>query len=263
MTAPSLARRLPPAVTAAGAMLLAAIAMLAVAMAQHRFTGQPLDVRVAALVHGLLTLGLVWWWGLPWWWRWIAALFAPAVALHVTFAVPAWVWAVAFLLVAGLSWGAVVTRVPLFLSSPAIWRQVESLVPQGAVRVIDLGSGLGGLVLHLARNRPEATVEGIELAPVTWLLGWVRARLRGSPARMRFGDYRSLDFAAYDVAFAFLSPAAMPALWQQASAGMRAGTLLISCEFTVPGHEPSQRIELPGERPLLVWSMPGPALKQA
>jgi hypothetical protein len=42
----------------------------------------------------------------------------------------------------------------------------------------------------------------------------------------------------YDVVFAFLSPAAMPALWRKASAEMRPGTLLLSYEFSIPGTTP-------------------------
>jgi predicted O-methyltransferase YrrM len=49
------------------------------------------------------------------------------------------------------------------------------------------------------------------------------------------GDYGRLDFADYDVVFAYLSPAAMPALWSKARAEMRPGTLLLSYEFPIPG----------------------------
>ena len=43
------------------------------------------------------------------------------------------------------------------------------------VRAVDIGSGLGGLVLELARRRPDSVFMGIELAPLPWLLSWLRA----------------------------------------------------------------------------------------
>ena len=249
-----------PALRAGLAMLLAGGLVMAVAVLVRHGLGRPIDLRLALVLHGGLALALIWWWGLPWWWRIIGALFAPAVGLALGASLPGWAWGIGFVILAGLSWGAVVSRVPLFLSTSAVWAQVEALVPPGRVRVIDLGSGLGGFVLHLARQRPEVAVEGIELAPLAWLYGWLRARLTRSPARLRFGDYRRLDFGAYDLAFAFLSPAAMPDLWTQAAAGMRAGTVLVSCEFDIPGVPPARRIEVPGQRALLVWTMPGPQI---
>jgi len=248
-----------PATRALAAMLIAALVVVGIAVLLTEMTNQRLDLRFACALHGVLSLVVVWWWGLPWWWRFIAVIFAPAVGIGLELSLPGWAWGFGFIVIAGLSWGAVVTRVPLFLSTTAIWSQVTTLVPQTPVRVIDLGSGLGGLVLHLARQRPAARVEGIEVAPVTWLIGWLRARCRRSPVRMRFGDYRRLDFSAYDVVFAFLSPAAMPDLWTKASAEMRTGTILVSCEFDIPGAPLARRIEIPGERPVLIWTMPGPA----
>ena len=54
------------------------------------------------------------------------------------------------------------------------------------------------------------------------------------------GDYESLDFADYDAVFAYLSPAAMTALWRKARREMRPGTRLVSNTFAVPGVEPDE-----------------------
>jgi predicted O-methyltransferase YrrM len=48
-----------------------------------------------------------------------------------------------------------------------------------------------------------------------------------------------LDFAQFDVVFAYLSPAAMPELWKKAQREMRPGSLLISYEFPIEGVEPN------------------------
>jgi tRNA1(Val) A37 N6-methylase TrmN6 len=60
--------------------------------------------------------------------------------------------------------------------------------------IADIGSGLGGLVLDLARRRPDAQVDGIELAPLPWLVSRLRAKLSGSRARFLRGDYEAVEF---------------------------------------------------------------------
>jgi len=70
-------------------------------------------------------------------------------------------------------------------------------------------------------------------------------------------DYASLNLADFDVVFAFLSPAAMPDLWQQARSQMRSGSLFISLSFSVEGQEPDQvAILAPNARHrLYAWRM--------
>ena len=63
------------------------------------------------------------------------------------------------------------------------------------------------------------------------------------------GDYSSLDFSQFDAVIAYLSPAAMPALWDKARAEMRPGTSLYSVEFAIPGQPPSTTIVPPGRGP--------------
>jgi cyclopropane fatty-acyl-phospholipid synthase-like methyltransferase len=126
--------------------------------------------------------------------------------------------------------------------------------PARPLRLIDIGSGLGGLVLYLSRVRPDAACEGIELAPLPWLYSWLRARLAGGAARFRLGDYEKLDFAAYDLVFAYLSPAAMPGLWRKAAAEMRPGAMLISYEFAIHDRAPDRTIHATeGGVPLYIW----------
>ncbi len=97
------------------------------------------------------------------------------------------------------------------------WRR---LLPQApALRIVDIGSGFGGMVMSPGKRiGPDCTVIGVELAPLPcWVASKLMAML-SSASRGRFlhGDYERLDFADYDVVFAYLSPAAMPALWAKA-----------------------------------------------
>ncbi|TFW17617.1 class I SAM-dependent methyltransferase, partial [Duganella callida] len=117
-----------------------------------------------------------------------------------------------------------------------------------------IGSGLGGLVLYLARVRPDADVSGIELAPLPFVYSWLRARLGRSRARFLRGDYERLDFSCYDLVFAYLSPAAMSQLCRKAMAEMRPGTMLVSYEFIIEERSPDRIIHATKQGvPLYIW----------
>jgi SAM-dependent methyltransferase len=214
----------------AGALLTcAALAVAADAV------GAGLTLLQAALLQGLLAAALSWKLGLARWWLPIQLLFPLAVLAGLALRLPPWLAGIAFLILLGWYWSTYRTQVPYYPSNPAVWRAVLAELPQGrALRVIDIGSGLGGFTLHLAAARPESQVAGIELAPLPWLVSRLRAALSGSRARFLRGDYERLDFADYDLVFAYLSPAAMPALWRKAQREMRPGSLLASYEFEIP-----------------------------
>lgn len=99
--------------------------------------------------------------------------------------------------------------------------------------MIDIGSGLGDMSMYMAKVRAQDQVEGIEIAPLPWLISVVRAKCKRSRAQFKLGNYDDLNFADYDVVFAYLSPAAMSRLWQKAHREMRTGSLLVSLEFPI------------------------------
>jgi len=124
-----------------------------------------------------------------------------------------------------------------------VWQQVANIIPQdNPVRLIDIGSGLGDMSMYMAKTRPDSQIEGIEIAPLPWVISFIRAKFRRSSAKFILGNYQALDFANYDVIFAYLSPAAMRMLWDKASKEMRPGSLLISLEFEIPGVPENIRI---------------------
>ncbi|KRB81727.1 class I SAM-dependent methyltransferase [Duganella sp. Root198D2] len=214
----------------AGAMLPCA----ALAVALESF-GHGLTMLQAVLLQGLFAAAIGWKIGLARWWLPILLLFPIALLAGLALHLPPWLAAAVFLVLLGWYWSTYRTQVPYYPSSRAVWRAVLAELPQGrALRMIDIGSGLGGFALHLARARPESEVVGIELAPVPWLVSRLRAAFCGSRARFVRGDYEQLNFAEYDLVFAYLSPAAMPALWNKAQSEMRGGSLLASYEFEIP-----------------------------
>lgn len=215
----------------------------------------PADYLTLALVQGLVAALLTWKLALAGWWRAIQLLFPLAVLTALALQLPSWLFGAGFVLLLGWYWSTFRTQVPYYPSGPAVWDAVRQLLPPDrAARVVDIGSGLGGLTLYLARVRPDVDALGIELAPLPWLLSWLRARLGRSRARFLRGDYEHLDFSQFDLVFAYLSPAAMPGLWRKARAEMRPGSMLVSYEFVIEEMPPQSIIHATaGGIPLYIW----------
>lgn len=181
------------------------------------------------------------------WWRWIHFFFPMGVWILSIYTLPSSIYLAGFMITLSLYWTTFKIQVPFFPSRPAVWRAVNHLLQaqskqQQGLSSIDIGSGLGGMPMYLAQARPQDTVEGIEIAPLPWLISRARAIISGSRARFTLGNYHALHFAQYDVVFAYLSPAAMPSLWQKARTEMRTSSLLVSLEFPIPNLAPSQII---------------------
>ncbi|HYD96932.1 MAG TPA: class I SAM-dependent methyltransferase [Noviherbaspirillum sp.] len=215
-------------------------------------TETQLPIVLAALAQGTVAAMITRYASLAPWWPGIQFVFPVALVTFGALQLPSWIFLVAFLLLLCLYWTTFRTQVPYYPSSRQAWEAVNALLPVGrALRVIDIGSGFGGFAMHLAQARPESEVTGIELAPLPWLASAMRARFRRSRARFIRGDYEKLDLACYDVVFAYLSPAAMPSLWCKAKSEMRAGALLLSHEFPIPGMAPDITVHPVGSGPAL------------
>ena len=213
---------------------------------------------VVLVVQSVLTALLSWWCGMDIWWWGIQALlpFAVVWALHLP---PIW-FAVGFVALVPMYWHTFKTRVPYYPSDRAMWLQLVEWLTQHHVaaghscRVIDIGSGLGGMVLHLAAEFPACEIVGVELSPLPWGWSYLRAKWSHSRGRLLRGDYQRMDFADYDVVVAYLSPAAMPALWTKVKREMRAGSVLFSYGFEIPGQPASEIFHMQSMRePLYAW----------
>ncbi len=209
----------------------------------------------AAILQGVFAAVLTWRWRLASWWIAICLLFPLALYGADKLDLPPWLFLAVFLFMLVLYWSTFRTQVPYYPSGKSAWTAVADQLPQGgSVSVIDIGSGLGGLVLDLARRRPDAQATGIELAPLPWLASVLRAKLSGSQARFIRGDYESLDFGSFDAVFAYLSPAAMTALWHKARREMHPGSMLMSYEFAIPDAPPDVSLYLQDTgRTLYIW----------
>lgn len=228
-----------PAVQAAAIQLSAFLAALGMAQVVSLLTQLQLTLAMAAVLQGVLAASASRLWGLESWWLAIQALFPMALVAMLSLQLPPYLFLIAFIALLGLYWSTFRTQVPFYPSGLPVWQAVSALLPADRpVRFVDVGSGLGGLVLHLSRAHGQSRFVGIEIAPLPWLFSMLRSCFARGSARFVRGDYERVDFGPYDVVFAYLSPAAMPALWEKARAEMRAGSLLLSYEFEIPGVTP-------------------------
>ena len=225
--------------------------------------------------------------GLAAWWIPIQLVLPSGVAVVLLWQLPAWVLLVAFLVLLLAFWNSARGGVPLYLTNAKTKSALAGLLPKEApgeaarpgvppenknsgepatgkdnnvpgFRFADLGSGLGGPVLDLANRRPDGHFTGCESAPILFLLGWLRWLAARPPnARLRLGNFWTLDLGDYDVVYAFLSPVPMPELFEKAKSEMKTGSLLISNSFPVPGHPADETVEIGDGRKtrLHLWRM--------
>jgi hypothetical protein len=212
--------------------------------------GVAVDWPGAALLQGLLAAAISLRVKLASWWLAIQLAFPLALLAGLGLHLPSWLFLAGFLVMLAVYWSTFRTQVPYYPSGPRAWNAVAALLPDRPVKLIDIGSGLGGLVLDLAARRPDSSFMGIELAPLPWLASRLRALGRPN-VRFTRGDYDKLDFSQFDVVFAYLSPAAMERLWRKAHAEMRPGSILLSYEFVISSKSPDISIKPDGAGPLL------------
>ena len=210
------------------------------------------------LTQAAIACGLSFFWRQPAWWIPLHAGFLPGVLLALQLDVSSWAYLAAFLLLMLFYWSSFRTRVPLYLSDRKAWQALAPLLPHSRpFSFIDLGSGLGDVLFYLEPRFPQGRLCGTEIAPAPWLISRARAWLKRSRVAFMRRDYTSLDLAEFEVVFAFLSPAAMHALWQQAQAQMRSGGLFVSLSFLPDTRQPDHVVPLAeGERhTLYAWRM--------
>ena len=222
----------------------AAFAVLSLAWPYFGIRNEALPWPTTAFVIGGVALLIARFSRQPWWWQVIHALFAPLAWGVSALAIdPGW-FLLALILMLLIYRGAITGRIPLYLSNSETATALAELIPDGpGPRFVDLGAGIGSVLRPLARARPEAQLTGIENAPATWLLGYLRTAGLAN-CDWRWGDIWQFDLARYEVVYAFLSPEPMSELWAKVQREMAPGSLLISNSFAVPDVEPSAIVEV-------------------
>jgi hypothetical protein len=179
----------------------------------------------------------------PWWW-FIHLLFMPAVVgVMLNINLPAWVYLGFFLVFLSVFWGTVKGDVPLFLSSsPVVDTVIKCVKQEHATSFVDLGAGVGTVIIPLAQSLPNLAIVGLERAPIPYLLALWRCRAFKN-IQVQSSSFWFSNLHTYSVGFAFLSPLVMPRLGQKISQEMQVGSLFISAEFPIPEWRPESIIE--------------------
>ena len=203
---------------------------------------------IVAMLATLLTVRS----DLPRWWLPIQFAFIPLLAIGQGLSLPSWGYLLAFVLLSLVFWSTYRSQVPLYLSSSQAHAALIRLLPQDkGVEFVDIGAGLGGVVLALAKARPDGEFTALENAPLPALFAWLRLRGKAN-CRCRRADFWQENFSQYDVVYAYLSPVPMVRLWEKVKSEMRPGALLVSNTFDIPGQEPDQKVEI-NNSCLFIW----------
>jgi SAM-dependent methyltransferase len=220
------------------------------------FAGLEITVAQWSIIQGVIAMRIAMFTGAAPWWFVLHLAFAPAVVLAQGLALSPFWWAAAFAAVAFVFGSTFRTQVPLFLTARRVRERIGELLPQErSIRFIDLGCGLGTVIAGLKKLRPECEFHGVELAPLPFIASRLLAGRFGCSVERK--DIMAVNLAAYDVVYAFLSPAPMPELWAKARREMRPGSLFVSLAFAVPGVEPDEAIVVSTleRHTLYVWRM--------
>lgn len=252
--------RLPPPVIALMLQAFAACITITLALFAHQ-QHTPVSLAALTLLCGLIAALLSHLIGLAKWWLIIQLLFVPVLAWSLTFEFsPHW-FLIAFLILLAIYWSTFRTQVPLYLSSKKVWHALEDFLPAPTTRAdsfsfMDLGSGLGGVLHHLAEVRPDGRYYGVEAAPLPFVWSWLRLK-RKNNCHVQWGSLWECDLAQYDVVFAYLSPVPMAQLWLKAKKEMRPGSIFISSTFSIPEQTPHQSLPIDDlhQSTLLIWRL--------
>lgn len=219
--------------------------------------GLQLSLRMMFALQALFAIGLSCVFSMAIWWHVMHGLFPLLVGVMLKHPISQAYYLYGLLLSSAVFWSTFRSQVPYFPSGSQVPDLLKKILPsQKPVRMIDIGSGLGGPMIQLAKAMPQSSFSGIEIAPLPWLVSLIRSKIFRTSAQFLYGDYRNLNFADYDVIYAYLSPAVMSAVWQKAVTEMAPGSLLISNEFEISDKPAHMTLEADPQSPkLYVWCM--------
>ncbi len=223
--------------------LVQAIAATAVVVSWPVFQSIPVSLLLATAV----AFGLAAWIGLPLPWKCFNVILPVAAASSLAIEIPAWIFLIPLVLLAAVYAPAIWTRVPYYPTPTSAYALILAELPTDRpFTFIDIGCGFGDLLTFLSQRRPNGRFIGVEVGPLPYLVSALRST-RHSNLSIAFQDMWRLNLGEYDFVYTFLSPAAMPRVWEKASREMNDGALFITNSFPVPA-DPSEVLDVKDER---------------
>lgn len=144
-----------------------------------------------------------------------------------------------------------VTGVPPIPAKAAEARDVVALLKQAGLRdgatVYELGCGWGTLAMAMARAFPAATIVGVEISPVVWVVAKLRA-WRQPNLRIRWGSFYDLSLGDADAITCYLMIGPMARVAALLDRELTAGTPVVTLTFWFRDRRPSATKRGPGVR---------------
>lgn len=145
------------------------------------------------------------------------------------------------------------TKIPLVFTQRAARKVILDFVKLEAegkkkkkLKIYDLGAGLGGLSIAVARMLPDADVIGLEMGGPIWAIANLR-RLICGPKNVRFlkRDFWKHDIRDADIVLCYLGDVVMADLMKKLRRESKPERLFISNTFPLPADwPPEQRIPI-------------------
>jgi SAM-dependent methyltransferase len=169
-------------------------------------------------------------------WRVMNSVLPISIASSLAVSLPSWVFFTPFLALLAIYAPALWTRVPYYPTSRAAYPLILAELPADQhFTFIDIGCGMGDLLLFLQRHRPKGHFVGIEIGVVPYLVSKAKALFYGrGGTSVKFQSVYKTPLADFDFVYAFLSPAAMTQVWAKAHDEMKEGSTFITNSFEVP-----------------------------
>ncbi|MDD3287776.1 MAG: class I SAM-dependent methyltransferase [Alphaproteobacteria bacterium] len=173
-----------------------------------------------------------------------------------------------FIVVASYDYFEFKTGVPTFPTMPAVpavrRRMIEILKNDMETRkikshsIIDLGSGSGQLLWHIAKAMPKVRVVGVELSYIPWLRSVMRQRLFG-PANLRYErlDFWPYDVSGFDAVITYLPGKIMERVGEKLNKELKPGTMVIANGFPLQaGWQPyeTMTVRVPFKMKMFVYA---------
>jgi len=257
---PDFERRSLPLLLFAVLIQIAAFCITAVlALSISYLFKQILPLQLLLFIHCSISSCVAYILKFEWWWCLIQFFFPVALVVGLYFQLSPWL-SLAIFFFLFLVFGATLrTRVPYFPSNANLHQFLLPALSNltGDVKFLDVGSGLGGLLLDLSRQRQDWHFFGVEIALLPWFVSRLKVKFfNRKNVDIRLIDYRCLDFSSFDVVFVYLSPIVMNEVWLKAKSEMRPETVFVSYEFSVINAESDCVIETEKGSPnLYIWQM--------